>query len=431
MAVYYGLFAVCVWRLVFCAVREKITKFFYNALIFIPLLGVITEYMRAEVPFLGFGWNLLGYSQVSNPIVLQCARICGVYGLTWIIMVINVLLFLILWCSFSGKRLFGRQMVFVVMLCAVMAGVIGYGKVCLRYTDETQTFRIAVVQPNIAQQHKWNPALKELIVEKNNKLIHIAYYNRPDLIVLPEAAYPGNLMREFAGSSLAQLSRDDNVPIIVGAPYVPDTTHIFNSAYFIENGTIAGIHNKLKLVPFGEFIPFKPFFAFLGLDKVAYSLGVGDFMEGDTYTVFDIPRSNLRAGVLVCFEDTWPSLSRNFIKHGANVLINITNDAWFGQSSASYQHMQASILRAVENGCYVIRAANTGISGFISSTGEVLDIVADKESGSIYTAGSAVYPVPSTGKRTFYQRFGYLFPYVVIGIFVCTLFGQVTIFRKK
>lgn len=190
--------------------------------------------------------------------------------------------------------------------------------------------------------------------------------------------------------------------------------NLFNSAYFIEGGEIQEVHNKLRLVPFGEYIPFKSFFTLVGLDTIAYSMGVGTFQRGKEYTIFSLEEFKAHFGVLVCFEDTMPDLARNFVKNGANVLLNITNDAWFLDTAEPFQHLQASILRAVENHCHVLRAANTGVSAFISPHGKIIRSIQNDKGRQTFVLGTITEPIFISHHVTFYQKLGYLFPWLTL-----------------
>jgi apolipoprotein N-acyltransferase len=230
------------------------------------------------------------------------------------------------------------------------------------------------------------------------------------LIIWPEAASPGlfgqddDIFERFYA-----LTKKIKIPILLGA-VTRSKDIFFNSALLIgSDGRIAGRYDKLHLVPFGEYIPLKKFLPFL--ETV---VPIGDINAGKEYTIFQIrnPKSQIRNkfAVLICFEDLFPELSREFVKRGAGFLVNITNDAWYKSSTAPYQHLQASVLRAVENRVTLARAANTGISGFISPHGKIISLVRDKYRRNIFIDGfDTEYVSPGKGELSFYTRFGDIF----------------------
>jgi len=189
-------------------------------------------------------------------------------------------------------------------------------------------------------------------------------------------------------------------------------------------GRISARYDKLHLVPFGEYIPLKKTFPFL--QSVA---PIGDIERGEEYTIFQVPDKSRKQnffGVLICFEDLFPELSRGFVKRGAQFLVNITNDAWYKKTSAPEQHFQASVFRAVENRLWLVRAANTGVSGFISGEGRIRYLVTGTEKEKIFTDGFKTENIPF-GERmpSFYSRFGDIF------IMACFLFVLYAIIRLQ
>ena len=220
---------------------------------------------------------------------------------------------------------------------------------------------------------------------------------------------PGFLENDaFLKEAIKAQARDIKIPLLVGSVSSKDNQY-FNSAILIsEEGQFLQKYDKLHLVPFGEYIPLKKIFSFL--ETV---VPIGDFVPGEEYTVFslDAKRHKLNAirfSVLICFEDLFAGLSRQFVKKGAGFLVNITNDAWFGDTSSPEQHLQASVFRAVENRRYLVRAANTGMSGFISPCGR-LDLL-KKNNKSTYVSGYKTENIFIAKDRgTIYTRFGDFF----------------------
>ena len=267
----------------------------------------------------------------------------------------------------------------VGMPCALavfcLAAIWGYGGWRLHQTSQRlpapANLTVALLQGNIEQDLKWDDAAREAIFSLYRGLtLEAAADSEVDLIVWPEAATPFFFAndRVFQSRQL-RLAQEAGRPLLFGSPtYVRDGGQdvMYNSAFLVgPDTTVLGRYDKIHLVPFGEYIPLRRLLFFL--DKLV--AGIGDFRSGEAYTVMAIPQG--RFAVLICFEGIFPDLVRHFVRHGAQFLVNITNDAWFGYSPASYQHLSMVVFRAVENRLPIVRAANTGISAVIDPTGRL------------------------------------------------------------
>lgn len=358
------------------------------------------EYVRGW--FLsGLPWNLLGYSQWKNLWFIQSADVVGAFGVSFAVMAVNVLAYRILSCMRlvrAGRSLLPADSAARVSLLrrhwavlgALLAVVLGYGAWTLKtreafYTDERPkaALNIAVVQGNIPQDQKWDSKIKEIIFEKYRRLTLLAAAEKPDMIVWPETSFPGYLEDEpILAVKLRSLVRHAQAPVLVGAPTMGDfekELRFYNSAiWYGADGEERGRYHKVHLVPFGEYVPYEPLIGWL-----RRLVAIGHFHPGEGPVLFRVrlrfrqPPIEARFGTLICYEDIFPELVRGFVRRGANVLVNITNDAWFQKTAAPYQHAQASVFRAVENRVPVVRAANTGLSCFISAEGRVLSSVSE------------------------------------------------------
>ncbi len=379
------------------------------------------ELIRAEMPIFGFGWNLLAYSQAQYLWILQSANTVGAYGLGFMIAFVNA----------CGVEMIGKMNPnassrkfsiagLSMLLVLIFTLLLGHGFYHFnRKNAALGSLRVSVLQGNIPQILKWEPTVKEKIIKLYTDLTELAAFEMPDLIVWPEAAFPGYFNKDKDGPAVLDFIRTKKIPAIVGSPHFEAWDKAFNSAYLIgPEGDIQDRYDKMFLVPFGEYVPLKPLLGWL--EPIAYSLGVSDFSAGKNHTVFKLPQG-ISFSVLICFEDIFPNLGRAFVDRGANFLAVITNDAWFGRSSAPYQHLQASIFRAVENGVPVVRAANTGISAFVSKKGVVLDRVQDEKGQDIFVFGKKTLTIPLEIDKTLYRQGGYLFPYVALALFVIML----------
>lgn len=384
----------------------------------------VCEWLRTEIPIFGFGWNLLAHTQTDHPWILQSASAVGVYGLGFLMALTNACFYRIVFpepdpsgkVSIFRSKDWWRGFVVTVMLAAIIfAGRDRYESV--HKTLKPKLLNISLIQGNIPQEIKWVSIAREKIIDIYLSLTKLASYQKPDLVIWPEAAFPGYFNHDPEAIPVWDFARQIDTPILVGSPHFENYEVAYNSAYLIgRDGHPAGRYDKLNLVPFGEYVPLKPVLGWL--EPYAETLGVSDFSRGKNWEVFRLQNGELPFSVLICFEDVFPSMARRFVGLGAQFLVIITNDAWFGPTAAPYQHLQASIFRAVENGVTVVRAANTGVSAFINQTGDVLDRVRGDSGADIFVAGQKTLSVNVDKFETTYRRFGWIFPYLAIASFV-------------
>ncbi|OQX54276.1 MAG: apolipoprotein N-acyltransferase [Candidatus Omnitrophica bacterium 4484_213] len=401
-------------------------------LLFLPCLWVSLEFIRSHL-FTGFGWALLGYSQYTNLPIIQIADVTGGYGVSFLIILVNATIEQVL-LEVKKQKSENRNYLFpffylLTVLCLLSSAFIyGYSKLT-HFPLPTSHFllRISLIQGNIPQHQKWDAQLKESIL---SKYIHLseqtAKSDSPHLIIWPETAVPAyfNQDKELKKRILS-LSSEINTPLLIGTATFqknkPGTRAMqgksFNSAILISSGKAVQQYDKLHLVPFGEYAP--SLFSF-----VRNFIEIGDFSKGREWKIFSLP-SNLYPlssfAVLICFEDVFPYLSRGFVKRGADFLINISNDAWFGKTSAPYQHCQSAVFRAVENRVNVIKCSNTGVSCFISPAGRISGRLS-KQGKDIFVAGYSTQKILiEKTPLTFYTRFGDVF--AILCLLFCAGFG--------
>ncbi len=391
-------------------------------ILWIALAWMATEFFRSEIPVFGFGWNLLAYSQSDFPRILQSANTIGAYGLGFVIAAVNALVFFFL--ERVRRKSFRSAAALLISILCIFITIFSHGNFHLRAQDAASgTLRVSLLQGNIPQDIKWETVARDKILAIYSKLTQLAAYDEPDLIFWPEAAFPGYFNRDVEAEAIRQLVRQIGITTVIGAPHYENPATAFNSAYVIgPEGEINGRYDKLFLVPFGEYVPLKPLFGWL--EPFAYSLGVSDFSAGHEFTVFQGLNGELPFSVLICFENIFPAIARTFASRGARFMAIITNDAWFGPTAAPYQHLQASIFRAVENGIPMVHVANTGVSAFISRRGKVLDRVQDMSGKDIFVTGRKTLSLPMETKVTFYRKAGYLFPYFGVALFILMFFIQ-------
>lgn len=430
LSLYFGLFGLFSYH----ALRKgKLT-----ALFLIPSIWVTSELARSRL-LTGFGWNLLGYSQSYNLPIIQIADITGVYGVSFLIVMVNVAIF------FTIKELRNKSynLSYLIIAACLVFLFLFYGIFRLNNIFTGEVLRVAVIQGNIPQVKKWDSGFKDQILNKYELLTKTAASGKIDLIIWPETSVPGFVESEKdLLDRMTSLAKSVSTPILAGTPREDRKfkDRYYNSAVlFYSDGKITGRYDKIHLVPFGEYIPFRGAFSFV--EKFS-TMPIGDFSRGRDYTVFGyfVKRSakdkdislklikKVRFSCLICFEDIFGDLTREFVKRGAVFLVNITNDAWFGKSSAAYQHAQNSVFRAVENRVNVVRAANTGLSCFIDQKGRIESAV---EAGgeNLFIDGFNIHDIILNNTRTFYTVYGDLFAYIC-ALFSLFMIGQSIVVRK-
>jgi apolipoprotein N-acyltransferase len=374
----------------------------------VPALWVALEWIRAQA-LSGFPWASLGYSQYLNRPLIQLAEFASVYGVSFALVLGNVVIAHLFYGTIH------RQWARLALPCGLavlgLAALWGYGgwrqqEIARAITPTPATLGVALLQGNIAQEAKWDDAARDAIFSSYRTLtLEAAADAEVDLIVWPEAATPFLFANDpvFQARQL-RLARAAGRPLLFGSPtYTRDGDQdvMYNSAFLVgPHATVLGRYDKIHLVPFGEYIPLRHLLFFL--DKLVQ--GMGDFRSGEAYTVMAVPQG--RFGVLICFEVIFPDLVRHFARHGAQFLVNITNDAWFGYSPASYQHLSMVVFRAIETRLPIVRAANTGISAVIEPTGRLT-----QQTDLFVRTWIKASITPAGGGPTFYTRWGDVFAY--------------------
>lgn len=395
--------------------------------ILFPLAWVIQDFARTYIPFGGNSWASLVYTQRSFLSLLQILDLTGIYGIIFLLALSNALAGEV-WLCLRKRRSFPTKLAASFLILFLTALVYGRSRLFSVKKDlaSRETMKISLVQGNIPQEEKWLEEKIEEIIARHLVLSEEA--ENPDLIVWPEAAYPAVVPPEIIQ---IDFFKDLKVPLLAGVvsyegriplawPPDPDEKSfaLYNSAFLFEpGGYIAGRYHKNHLVPMGEYVPLGRFLFFL--NRIVPS--ISSFTPGKELNLLtltpdpspasgrgELPQAGdtmrVRAfGVTICYEDLFPGISRSFTRRGADFLVNLTNDAWYERSSAVYQHFDFSRYRAVENRRSMVRATNTGVTGFFLPTGEVL------ASAPLFTEAVLAADVPLGGPVSFYTRFGDLF----------------------
>jgi apolipoprotein N-acyltransferase len=485
LAAYLSLYTAC-FAMGVVFFRKRGISLIWSA----PLLWPLLEYLRAHL-LTGFPWENLGYSQYLHLNLIQVADITGVYGISFLIVLVNAVLCEVLFAATVDQREGGapsdtppeaevrmssnsghpggsrgpeiikgldsgfrrndvgegtpsRQSCIrgndnvsggnapqgktsascdlvtsrkpkwpitgIAVSCVLLVLVYAYGH--FRATEirnlleKAPASEVALIQGNIDQNIKWNPDYQSETVNIYRTLSLSAVPDAGGLIVWPETSAP--FYFEEPGplrDAVIDLTRSSGRTLLFGSPrYEMENGKIsfMNSAYLLRpDGVVAGLYDKVHLVPYGEYVPLRKFFPFIG-KLVA---GIGDFRPGQGWSE-PLAENGRRLGVLICYEGILPEAARDYKRGGADLLVNITNDAWFGKTSAPYQHLSMTAFRAIETRLFLVRAANTGVSAIIDPTGKILSQTGIFERTVLKGA------IKFIDDKTFYAAYGDIFIYL-------------------
>ncbi|MFO1487524.1 MAG: apolipoprotein N-acyltransferase [Verrucomicrobiota bacterium] len=386
----------------------------------------------------GFPWNLLGSSQYQITPLIQLASLTGVYGVS----------FLVVWTSLSllcaaaaiahrpGQRSAWLGEVILPMLAVTTAFVFGFQN--LRMTSPAEKeLRVTLIQPSIPQTLIWDPANDLARFRELLRLSESALTNQTQLLIWPEAAIPKLLRYEpEIFQAVTNLARRHQVWMIVGSDDAePRTTtsvgdaDYFNSAFLVSpQGELLDRYNKRQLVIFGEYLPLRRWLPFLKW----FTPIDGGFTPGRQAGRFSLENLGINISPLICYEDMFPQLTRGSVDGGVDLLVNLTNDGWFGEGAAQWQQAAGAVFRAVENGVPMVRCANNGVSGWIDASGNLRALLKDA-AGTIYGPGALHFTLPLAKEHppTFYHRHGDWFGWSCAGLSAVTAARRLLPERKK
>lgn len=368
--------------------RTDSPPFAWNA----ACLWVLLEWGQSWI-ITGFPWELLGYSQYLNLPLAQTAAVAGVYGVGFLLVLLNAGLGQVLLHRRAGLRLAALPL----LALALAWGWGGFRLHTLETEPPAPPLRVGLVQGSVPQAEKWKGDHLAQTTRRYTDLAHTLTGSELDLVVFPETCLPFYFEDpRFAQyrEPIAALAPGLGAPLLVGSLDF-DGQHIYNRAFLLDTlGQVAGHADKVHLVPFGEYLPMPWLFGYLeGLTAES-----GIFAPGLAHQV--LPLGEHRLGIFICYESIFPQITRQLALQGADLLINTTNDAWFGTSAAPYQHFSMAALRAIETGRPVVRIANTGISGLIAPSGRVL------ASTPLFEPLALAVEVSPRRAQTLYTRWG-------------------------
>jgi apolipoprotein N-acyltransferase len=435
MGLYFGLFGLLFSLL--CK-RLGVTM----ALFSVPFIWVFLEYVRSNMGFMALPYAWLGYTQHAYPLVIQIASVAGAYGVSFLLAIANsavaAFLLALLYrsknfnirpnCAISNRGLVGIAATAIFFIIFTLC----YGLIVISKPTVGKKIKVSVVQGNIEQAKKWDRRYRNYILETYEELSREASKGQPTLIIWPEAATPGFVLSDFSlKKRFTGLVQEINAYFLIGSTEYPKLQkppfgvgQSGNTAlFFSPDGKVLGQYLKIHLLPFGEYLPYRETIPWSWIDVPK----VTSTMPGQELTVFQCP--TFRFSAPICWETIFPDMPREFVKSGAQFLVNITNEAWFGRSVGPQHYVISSVFRAVENRVYVVRCANTGISCFIDPYGRVVGRVKDDKGQDIFVRGVLTETVIPMESRTLYTRYGDWLVWMSAG--VSLIFFSFACFRRK
>jgi len=382
-----------------------------NNMFLLPSVWVLLELARSWFPA-PFPWLLLGSGLWKTFPLRSLYSIMGVYGVSFYVVLFNVAV----WKAAGGGKN-GRMPPIIILAVLVILPVVG---ALALGSGSGELIKVGVIQGNFEQDLKWEEDLKEQTVRVYLDLTDEAVRKGARLIVWPETAVPVFYQAEpELAETLRDYARENDLHLVFGSPGYEirdQKVLLYNRVYHLGPEGLDEHYDKIRLVPFGEYVPLAGLLPFV--DRMVP--GEGEFARGSWNGPFSTP---VPSGLLICYEVAFPSLGRREVRDGSEVLINVTNDAWFGRSWGPYQHLAVAAIRAAENGVPLLRAANTGISSVIDRRGRIRKTVPLDERGVIVTE------IETGGRPTIYSRFG---DWIVIFAFaVITVHIQPFIFSRR
>lgn len=384
-----------------------------------PCIWTSLEFIRSYA-FTGFPWSSLGYSQYKFLSLIQVADITGIYGISFLIVAFNGLISDI----YITKKIQNEKplyspfslVVSIISFSVMLILIFSYGFFRLYQDRGDALFKAAIIQGNIEQDKKWDIQYQKAVLLTYKELTLQAAEKKPDIIIWPETALPF-IFREdkYLTEDLISFQKELGAYMLFGSILIREKEEtkqsgkfknsLSNSALLLDkNGNISYIYDKIHLVPFGEYVPLRNVLFFI--DKLVY--GIGDYYPGDRYLSAVTPFGGF--ATLICYEIIFPGLVRKFYINGGDFIVTITNDAWFGDTFGPYQHFSMAVFRAVENRKPVLRAANSGISGFIDSNGRII------ETSRLFEKTYLFKEIKKDKTLAFYTKFGDIFSYLCITI---------------
>lgn len=387
-------------------------------LLLLPSGWTALEYLRSEL-LSGFSWMSLCLSQYKNLAIIQVSDIAGMFFVTFLIVAVNVAIKEILGSFLTRENKNNHKQAWQAFgICSVvLVTAIIYGMNRLATPFGEKKLLVSVIQANISQEQKWDERYWPEVVSKYRDLtLESLRRVKPSLVVWPETAFPGIIdINQVSGiTPMDYFVTEAQIRLLYGTVTQLDNDYFNSAILFFPDFKPMRRYDKIHLVPFGEYIPFREQLPFLG-DLIP----ITDFSGGVNFNIFDYVSSDgkedYKFSAMICFEDTIPKISKRFADQGAEFLVNITNDAWFKDSVEPFMHLQSAVFRAVENRRYLVRAANTGISVFINPHGRMEKKVENEDGKMTFVEGFIKQNIFLNNKKSIYTKYGDFFTLLYFG----------------
>lgn len=415
----FFLFLGLFWAL-FSVVYSRINRSFpKSSYLIAPFIWVTFEFIITHL-LTGFPWGLLGYSQYKNLYFIQMTTLTGIYGLSLILLLFQSL--------FLKSIHFRTKLPFFSAVALILLIHIGGGISIGNISQTPNSLSAAVIQGNIPAETDFSSLSYKktfALFNRHIKLSQEAISQGSELIIWPELSVPlcftcnSSFFNDFH-DKLFSLAIESESSFLLGTSEIKPSAEkylYYNATAFLSPDRSISYYYKNHLVPFGEYTPYKKIFSFIS----NFTHAVGELTPGEKNTLHEF--KGVKFGTPICYEIIFPDLVRRFVKKGAKFLVTITNDGWYGKSSAPYHHFAIAVTRAVENRRYVLRSATTGISGIIDPYGRILSL------SKLNTATFLSAVITPSDSLTLYTRFGDLLPY--FSLTLSLLFFILAVFKKN
>ena len=390
-------------------------KPFSNSIIIFPFLIVLMEWIRS-FGSLGFPWGNIVLTQLDYIDLVQIMEVTGSYGITFWVILCNVVLYMQI-IDFNRNKNYGLLLILGLLTIGILGNIQKH-----KFENSDQNLDVVILQPNLDPNEKWNYKKRKETIAFMDSLHQEAINLNPDMILLPETAYPAYLIKNRTIRKRIQSKVDSShIPILIGTVHSITQSSgdksYYNSSIFLKPEDDFVLYNKIHLVPFAEYIPLSWKFPFLN----NLNFGQGNFKKGNDYTVFNV--DNYSFSNLICYESSIPHLVRKFAKQNIDFITIQTNDGWLGKSSGPYQHFDIARIRAIENRIPIVRSANTGISGLILPNGKTY------QEQSLDRLAVFIVSIPILETGSFYTNYGDLFVLLCLIIFLIS--GPIQCIRSR
>lgn len=400
ISLFYGLSGMII---------KKVVRSDLSALFIIPSAWICKDLILEKL-FGGFPWEFTGYSQYKNIYFIQSTELGGIHLISFIIIFLNIALYLFLK---NRNRKYIISFV-LILFSSYISGFFLYNRDHSLENKHLKT-RAGIIQPNTGQNYsghkKWKRASLNGLFEESIKLKN----EGADFVIWPEYSIGlAPLQNKYIFNRFSKFATE-NIPLFAGFTDYKNSDEMYNSIMLFKKGGFEK-YDKVRLVPFGEYIPFKDLFFFI--EKITDE--ISDFTPGAK--IHNLTLSGKKISTPICYEIIYPEIVRDFISLGGEAIILISNDSWYGTTAAPYHLLSMSVFRSIENRRYILRSTSNGISAVIDPRGKIVkSIPLNKEQS--FTADFSF-----RGKLTFFTRIGYLFPYAVA---IFTIVFLLISFRRK